>query len=824
MRELSRIGVLLFLVLLVICWSDSSFALIAPLKMKIVPLFIDTITVGKPEIVLTNLSGGYDLIESTLTVMILDPTGDTVAPIFIGSREPRLLDGFDTSSYYFDSTWDTPKNPAVYRRYHYFWDQDGPYYDPLEPGHYTVEVRCRTRYNESTPEYVFKELRVGDSTSVDDSFSVVGNFIFEGYTGTTPTLLLTFRNPVPSLPTVYVDSALTCSLFVPPGSPLPQDTLEIFRGMDSVHSGFKVTGTEFGTPDDSLLDSICFVVNWNKEGTPYDSLPEGGYSVKTTIRWIVLPAFAAKTSKTDTFAAEIAMTPSGGSLDAEVTPFANRYSNAKPNFESSFNLFEVDTTLRLQVDTIGGVPDTSYVVDEIDTLYQQTTTLLDSNMIVVFYPRGDTLFNKGATLEGMLAWLDTLDQGRMKFILDWDTNSTYPALAEDSTYWWEISGGVWDHHSLLVHMDDTSTDTFLVDATPPDMGIWGLNLQDPAFVSTNPSFGLEVADSRSGPGLDSVFADLYRVDYYGEFTPEDTVEDRNYVKRLLPEDFEFLSGNALVHTGVELEDGQGLDVWIFNGRMFDVYQYVGHRTSYPDTLGPMDGVWNAGIPLFKRFYVDGMSPKVRLSSASTHQNTIFEISDTSSGFTGDTSGNTEVLCAGVDIGSLELYENFQLASVDSAEYDTSAGTYAVYFSPSAENVWLVLDIADKVGNKTTYRNYHEDEQLSLNNPHNYPNPFSPVSPKVDQRRTIIDPGLTRTTDVELVIDIYDLAGHHVASVVPERTIGRKMVGYWDGKTDDGTLVANGVYLCHIQVRDLVGNTTFNEVIKIAVAKNDQRIF
>ena len=82
--------------------------------------------------------------------------------------------------------------------------------------------------------------------------------------------------------------------------------------------------------------------------------------------------------------------------------------------------------------------------------------------------------------------------------------------------------------------------------------------------------------------------------------------------------------------------------------------------------------------------------------------------------------------------------------------------------------------------------------------------------------------LTRTTDVEVSIDIYDLAGHYVASIEPNMADGGR--GYWDGRTKDGTLVANGVYLCYIQIRDTAEGKTLTEVIKIAVAKNDMRIF
>jgi hypothetical protein len=360
------------------------------------------------------------------------------------------------------------------------------------------------------------------------------------------------------------------------------------------------------------------------------------------------------------------------------------------------------------------------------------------------------------------------------------------------------------------------------------MALKGLNLDDIGYVSTNPSFILTGDDPKSGILTDSLFIDLYKVDLEGVYAPTDTTETRSFLKTLTPDDFELLSTVALVHTGVQLEDGEALDVWVFNGRPYVVSQYMNSFfATYPDSLGPMDYVWNLAVPTYKRFYVDGMPPHIRMSPNSTHQTLIFEISDTSSTlkFRSISSSriDTTVLCSGVNTGSVKLYENFQIVSPDLTEYDSLTGIYRIHYSPKSEDAWLMLDVADKVGNKSNFKNYYEDDQLSLVNPHNYPNPFSPVSPIVDQRRTIIDPGLTRTTDMEISISIYDLAGHYVATVEPVQT-SDKIIGYWDGRTREGTLVANGVYLCYIQVRDTANNKSLSEVIKIAVAKNDERIF
>jgi subtilisin family serine protease len=103
--------------------------------------------------------------------------------------------------------------------------------------------------------------------------------------------------------------------------------------------------------------------------------------------------------------------------------------------------------------------------------------------------------------------------------------------------------------------------------------------------------------------------------------------------------------------------------------------------------------------------------------------------------------------------------------------------------------------------------------LSVNVPStavtNAPNPFDPYS-----EETVISLGLSARSEVEA--KIYDLAGVLVrvltaAWMDPGATLS------WDGKTDDGPYVADGVYLCHIKKTTENGDSREN-IIKIAVAK------
>ena len=74
---------------------------------------------------------------------------------------------------------------------------------------------------------------------------------------------------------------------------------------------------------------------------------------------------------------------------------------------------------------------------------------------------------------------------------------------------------------------------------------------------------------------------------------------------------------------------------------------------------------------------------------------------------------------------------------------------------------------------------------------NYPNPFNPT--------TVIEYALPKASEVK--IQIYNILGQRVRTVVNEKQEpGYKLI-YWDGKDDNGTEVSSGIYFFRI----LAGN-------------------
>ncbi len=94
---------------------------------------------------------------------------------------------------------------------------------------------------------------------------------------------------------------------------------------------------------------------------------------------------------------------------------------------------------------------------------------------------------------------------------------------------------------------------------------------------------------------------------------------------------------------------------------------------------------------------------------------------------------------------------------------------------------------------------------------NTPNPFDPYS---GDGVTEISLGISMRAEVEA--KIYDLAGELVGTAFAgTRDPGQTIT--WDGTTDDGEIVANGVYFCHLKISPLDGEER-EHVLKIAVKR------
>ena len=172
--------------------------------------------------------------------------------------------------------------------------------------------------------------------------------------------------------------------------------------------------------------------------------------------------------------------------------------------------------------------------------------------------------------------------------------------------------------------------------------------------------------------------------------------------------------------------------------------------------------------------------------------------------------------SGIDWCTLEFFEDSLLlcegleCGDTTVVIDTVKGR--IEYMPPAGMRHVEIYIRDHAGNLSTCSFYTEEEELSFRNPYNYPNPFDPR----ETRTTIMTQS---TKSAYVTVKIFDFAGEHVTTLWKDKWVGTYTALYWDGRTEDGTDVADGTYLCHIKARDNNGSVK-TAVIKITVLKKD----
>ena len=80
---------------------------------------------------------------------------------------------------------------------------------------------------------------------------------------------------------------------------------------------------------------------------------------------------------------------------------------------------------------------------------------------------------------------------------------------------------------------------------------------------------------------------------------------------------------------------------------------------------------------------------------------------------------------------------------------------------------------------------------------NYPNPFNPST---TIRYEVHRPG-------HLILAIYNVLGQRVRTLVDAQQAAGERSVVWDGRNDQGEVMASGVYFSRMQVADVVENRT-----------------
>ncbi len=253
-------------------------------------------------------------------------------------------------------------------------------------------------------------------------------------------------------------------------------------------------------------------------------------------------------------------------------------------------------------------------------------------------------------------------------------------------------------------------------------------------------------------------------------------------------------------------------------------------------FGPFDCVGNVGSQYAaRRFIVDSSAPVVTFSTPNqVNPGSDLPIWATIADGTESASG------AGVDESTLELTLNgpsgecFSInpatyvvdtsekasndsnAVIESIEWDGEMVHAVVSGLEEKGNYTLTLSGRDRTGNSftATHSFVVGSSVLTITDAAVYPNPVDPS----DGDEACINFLLGGTRDAQVQYMIYDFAGDLVYESPVASMAPGQISQCWNGRTNGGTMVANGGYLARILVNDGAG--TKAETVKIAIRKGD----
>ena len=361
------------------------------------------------------------------------------------------------------------------------------------------------------------------------------------------------------------------------------------------------------------------------------------------------------------------------------------------------------------------------------------------------------------------------------------------------------------------------TDTINVDCVKPVV------VFPNKYVGKDPTIKFTITDDLAGVNWDAVYVDVF-------FVTKDTANYYDYaqervafIQTFFPDQIKnYLSGNTVtITTSYNLENVRGMLVVVYDGHRrvsTDDYNNWGidpgaydqfDEYYFPDG-GASDCVGNYATPHVQYFTVDSKSPTIVRNSTTTVCPMVFTISDDGSGIS-DSSivirENGTVLPASA--------EQTSASAVNSSGkwfFAPSGGGGLLYYCPTPGAI-AEITITDATGNKTVIL-VSPESPLGEGDVVGEagPNPFDPAK---DESMNI---RVTLNVSAYVTVKIYDMGGDLVTTLRNNIRMeaGPTYVG-WNGTTEGGTTVANGVYLAHIEVTG-VGGGNASTVVKIAVVQ------
>ena len=149
----------------------------------------------------------------------------------------------------------------------------------------------------------------------------------------------------------------------------------------------------------------------------------------------------------------------------------------------------------------------------------------------------------------------------------------------------------------------------------------------------------------------------------------------------------------------------------------------------------------------------------------------------------------------LDAGGRSGEVNYNFSDLEQGEYSLKVKAWDVFNNFSTQTVYFTVVSGD---------------DLEIRDVYNYPNPFSGHTTFTFQRNQI--------SDAEVRVKIYTVAGRLIREIENYHTTDKFVRIPWDGRDQDGNIIANGTYLYKIIIKNLDGNFTKSVLGKLAVIR------
>ncbi len=156
---------------------------------------------------------------------------------------------------------------------------------------------------------------------------------------------------------------------------------------------------------------------------------------------------------------------------------------------------------------------------------------------------------------------------------------------------------------------------------------------------------------------------------------------------------------------------------------------------------------------------------------------------------------TRYFTGDLDAGGRSGEVNYRFSNLDQGNYSLKVTAWDVFNNSSSQTVYFSVVSGD---------------DLEIRDVYNYPNPFSGNTTFTFQRN--------QASDAEVRIKIYTVSGRLIREIENFHTTDKFVRIPWDGRDQDGNIIANGTYLYKIIVKNLDGNFTKSVLGKLAVIR------